>query len=105
MSRLCDGFNTKGINKVLGEWKRKPRICCMEAATAELCQLIKEGSLSKERGHRNLDCPWHVWGTQGIHTSAARTEWWATGGFGAEAMKSGCGQLHGASNATLRIVA
>lgn len=43
MSRLCDGFNIKGINKVLGEWKRKPRICCMEAATTELCQLIKEG--------------------------------------------------------------
>ena len=52
---------------------------------------LQVGGISYEELHqKDADSPWHVWGTQGMQTSAAWIEWWVTGGSGDEPIKVGC---------------
>lgn len=48
------------------------------------------GILHEELHQKDADTPWHVWGTQGMQTSADWIEWWLTGGFRGQPVKAGC---------------
>lgn len=85
----CQEFYIKALNKVPGGWRRNVNSAAWRKLDQWISRILPSGKRTRVGGGfymrnciRKMQIPsWHVWGTQGMQTSADWTEWWVTGGF------------------------